>query len=84
MIPIPHYTTPQVKPRGETSTKMTDRKTIKDVGKEIHIYPDSVYWTPPKQVKTSICHVPGSLLDIELELNTDFEDNSLFQEGVIS
>ena len=28
--------------------------------------------------------MPGSLLDIDPELNTDFEDNSPFQEGVIS
>ena len=28
--------------------------------------------------------IPGSLLDIDPELNKDFEDNSLFQEGMIS
>ena len=28
--------------------------------------------------------IPGSLSDIDPELNTDFEENSPFQEGVIS
>ena len=28
--------------------------------------------------------IPGSLSDIDPEINMDFEDNSLFQEGVIS
>ena len=28
--------------------------------------------------------IPGSLSDIDPELNTEFEDNSPFQEGVIS
>ena len=35
-------------------------------------------------MKTSIPKIPGSLSDIDPELNTDFEENSPFQEGVIS
>ena len=31
-----------------------------------------------------ISEIPGSLSDIDLELNTNFEENSPFQEGVIS
>ena len=32
----------------------------------------------------SIPEIPGSLLDIDSDLNMDFEDNLSFQEGVIS
>ena len=40
---IPNYATPQVKPKGDTSTKMIDRKNIQDVGKEkFQSIPDSV------------------------------------------
>ena len=63
---------------------MIDRRTIQDVSKEIPIYPNPVYRPSPKPVKTSISKVPGSLLDIDSEVNTDFEENSPFQEGVIS
>ena len=48
------------------------------------IYPDPVYQPPPKPVKTSVPEIPGNLSDIDSELNTDFEDISPFQEGVIS
>ena len=60
---------------------MIDRRTVQDVGREIPIYPDPVYRPPPKPVKSSITQIPGSLLDIDPELNTDFEDNSPFHEG---
>ena len=83
-IPILDYTIPSVKPKGDTSTKVIDRKIIQDVSKEIPIYPDPVYRPPPKPVRTSIPKIPGILLDIDPELNTDFKENSLFQEGVIS
>ena len=63
---------------------MIDRQMIQDVGKEIHIYPGPVYRSTPKPVKTSIPNVPGSLLDIDPKLNTDFEYSSPFKEGVIS
>ena len=70
--------------KGDSGTKMTDRKKIQDVAREIPIYPDPVYRPPPKPVKTSVPKIPGSLLDIDPELNADFEDNSPFQEVVIS
>ena len=45
-IPIPNYAIPHVKPKGDTGTKMIERKIIQDVGREIPIYPDAVYQTP--------------------------------------
>ena len=83
-IPISNYPIPQVKLKSDTSTKMINRKTIQDVGREILIYPDPVYKAPPKPVKIPIPDIPGSLLDIDPELTTAFEDISPFQEDVIS
>ena len=45
-ISIPNFATPQVKPKSDRSTKMIDRKTIQDVGREISIYPDPVHRPP--------------------------------------
>ena len=39
---------------------------------------------PPKPVKASTPNIPGSLSDIDPEPNTNFDDNSSLQEGVIS
>ena len=77
-IHIPNYTIPSVTSKRDTSTKMIDRRIIQDAFKEIPIYPDPVYRPPLKPVKTSTPEIPGSLLDIDPELNTDFEENSLF------
>ena len=79
-IPIPDYTTPSVNPRGDAGTRVIDRLIIQDVNREIPISPDPVY----RPVNISISKIPGSLLDIDPELNTDFKVNFPFQEGVIS
>ena len=81
---IPNFANLLLQLKGESGTKMIDKEIIQDVAKEIPTYPDPVYRPPPKPVKTSVPEIPGRLLDIYLELNTDFEDNSQFQEGVIS
>ena len=83
-IPVPNYTIPHVKCKGNANTKMIDRRIIQDVSRTISIYPDPVYIPLPKPVKTSIPEIPGSLLDTDPELNIDFEENSPFQEGVIA
>ena len=70
--------------RGDGSTKVIDRKMIQDVAREIPIFTDPTYRPSPKPVKTPVPIIPRSLLDIDPELNTDFEDNAPFQEGVIS
>ena len=64
-----------------SGSRMVERKAIQDVGREIPIYPHPVYRPPPKPVKTTIPKIPGILLDINQELNTDFEENSPFPRG---
>ena len=63
---------------------MVKRKTTQDVSREIPIYPDPVYRSPPKPVKLPIPEVPRSLSDFDPEINMNFKENSPFQEGVIS
>ena len=77
VIPIRSYATPQMKHRGDASS----RKTIQDVSREIPIYPDPVYQSPPKPVKIPIPKIPGSLSDSDSEPNTDFEEKFSTSRG---
>ena len=79
--PVPNYAIPS---KGDTSSRVIYRKIIQDVSKEIPIYPDPVYRPPPKIVQTPILKIHRSLLHIDPELYTNFEDNLLFQEVIIS
>ena len=79
---IPNFATP-MQLGGDFSAKVTGRKIIQDASKEIPFYPDPVFRLPPKPIKIPVPKIPGSLSDIDLELKTDSEDNSPYQEGVI-
>ena len=79
---IPNYAIPPkdfIGSKGNSSTNMIGRKMIQDIFREIPIYPDH-----PKPEKLPIPIIPRKLLDINPELITDFENNSPFQEGIIS
>ena len=56
---------------------------IQKINKDIPFYPYPAYRPPPKAMWIPISESPEKI-DISLELNTDFEENSPFQEGVIS
>ena len=75
---IPNIAISLLQLKGDLGPKMIYSKTIQDVAREIPIYPDPVYWPPPIPVKTSVPEIPGSLLDIDPELNMDFEESSQF------
>ena len=51
--------------------------------KDIPFYPDPTYRPPPKPMRTPMPESSEST-DINPEINTDFEENSPFQEGIIS
>ena len=63
---------------------MVKRKTIQDISREIPRYPDPIYRPPPKPTEIPIQEVPRNFLDLDPEINTDFEEYSPFQEDVIS
>ena len=80
----PDYAIPHICSGDNSGSRMLKRKAIQDVSREVPIYPNPVYRLPPKLVKLPIPKIPRSLLDIDPEINMDFEENSPFQEGVIS
>ena len=77
-VPIPNYTIPQIKSKDDSGCRTIERKAIQNVSREMPIYPDPVYRPPPKPLKSSIPKIPRSLLDIDPDLNTNFEKKSTF------
>ena len=65
-----------------SSMEIINRRPIQKINKDLPFYPDPNYRPPPKPVRIPISESPENI-DISLELNTDFEENSPFQEGVI-
>ena len=43
VITLTNFTIPPVQSKGDSSTKVIDRKMIQDIAREIPIYPDQVY-----------------------------------------
>ena len=84
IIPIPDYTILQTRSGDDSSSRMVKRKTIQDICREIPRYPNPIYRPPIKPTKIPIQEVYRNLLDFDQEINMDFEENSPFQEGVIS
>ena len=70
--------------KGNSSTNKIDSKMIQYIAMEIPIYPDPVYRPPPKPEKLATPKIPRKLRDINQDPITDIEDNSSFQEGIIS
>ena len=72
VVLIPNYAIPHTKSKDGSGSSMVERKAMHNISREIPIYPHPVYRPPPKPVTTSAPNIPGSLLDIYLELNMDF------------
>ena len=81
---VPNFTMPPMHSKGILCTNMIDRKMIQDIAREIPIYPDPVYRSPHKPEKLPVPESLRNLWDINSELTINFEDNSPFQEGIIS
>ena len=45
---------------------------------------DPIYRPPPKPTEISLQEIPRMLTDLDTGINTDFEENSPYQKGVIS
>ena len=55
---IPNFSIPPIQKKGESNTKVIDRKVIPDVAREILIYTDLLYRPPPKPIETLIPEIP--------------------------
>ena len=84
IIPIPDFAIPQIRSGDDSNSRMVKRKIIQDISREISMYADPIYRPPSKPTEIPMQEVPRNLLDFDPEINMDFEENSSFQEGVIS
>ena len=48
------------------------------------MYQDPIYRPASKATEIPLQEIPGQLTDLHMHINTDFKENSLYQEGVIS
>ena len=84
IIPIPDYAIPQTRSGDDSSSRMVKGKTIQDISREIPMYPDPIYRSPPKLTEIPLQEVPRNVSDWDLDINIDYEENFHYQEGVIS
>ena len=78
---MPNFATP-VQSISNPSLEMINRRMMQIISKDIPFYPNPTYRPHLKPVRIPMSDVPGNI-DINPELNTDFEENFPFQEGVI-
>ena len=79
VIPHQNFTTPVQSVSNPSMEAINRRPMIKD----IPFYPDPTYRPPSKLIRIPMSEGPGNI-DISPEININFEENSQFQEGVIS
>ena len=65
-------------------SRIVQRKTIHDISREIPTYQDPIYRPPPKPIEIPLQEIPRKITDSDMEIKMDFEENSPYQEGVIS
>ena len=83
---VSDYTFPQTMSEHD-SIYETIRKGMQDTQREILAYADPTYRPQAKPIKIPLQVIPRKITDIdtlEQDINTDFEENSPHQEGVIS
>ena len=57
---------------------------MQDTKREIPAYANAIYRPPPKPTRIASLEIPRKLMDLDTDINMDFEENSPYQEGVIS
>ena len=55
-----------------------------DKNRELPFYPDPIYRPPPRPLENLWPHSLESKPDTRLRIDIEFEENSLYQEGIIS
>ena len=53
---------------------------ILDISKEIPTYMDPIYRPPPRPTEIPLWKIPRKLTDLDTDINTDFEENSLIKK----
>ena len=63
---------------------MVNGEPIRNISRDIPPYPDPIYRPPPKPAEISLQETLRRLTDLDTDINIDFEENSQYQEGIIS
>ena len=74
---MPNFAT-HVQSISNPNMEVINRRTMEKISKDIPFYPDPTYRPPPKPVKIPMSEGLENT-DIDLEHNTNFEENSPFQ-----
>ena len=85
----PEYAILQTMSEHDSISRTITRKGMQDIRMEVPAYADQVYRPPLKPTEIPTQVIPRKILDsdidaLEQDINTDFEENSPHQEGVIS
>ena len=88
VIPVSHYTIQQTMSECDSISRTIRRKGMHDIRWGIPAYMDPVHRHPPKPTIKPLQMIPRKLTDsldtLEQDINIDFEENSPYQEAVIS
>ena len=75
---------PQTRSRAHLKPKTVNRESIRKISRDFLPYADPIYRFPPKPAEIPLQETLRKLTDLDTDINTDFEENSPYQEGVIS
>ena len=64
--------------------KQSIERVYKKISRETPPYTDPIYKPPPKPAEIPLQEILRKLKDLDSDINIDFEENSPYQEGVIS
>ena len=87
VTPVSDYTSPQTVSECDSISRTIGRKWNQDFRREIPAYADPIYRLPPKPTEIPTQVNPKTILvsgidKLDHDINTDFEENPLHQEGV--
>ena len=76
---VPTYIIPKTRSEYDSNSRTIKRKTIQDISREISPYRDPIYRPPHKPTEIPLQDIPRKLMDLDIDINTDFKENSLYQ-----
>ena len=75
---------PQTKYIPVPQTRSGEQSIPKMISRDIPPYPDPICRPPPKPAEIPMQESLRKLTDLDVDINRDFEENSSYQEGIIS
>ena len=75
---------PQMRSRDVSKPRIVNKGSIQIFSREIPASADPIYRPPPKPAEITLQEILRKLMDLDMDINMDFKENSPYQEGVIS